>query len=109
MPRKYHRPPDTTTRRRKTRKATIPYEFPHADENAVDVDSAPFEDGEENGGSAVNLASDLMAAVPARSGTTGKAERHVSVDYSYVRGEVIRIVAIISFLVISLIITSIFR
>ncbi|HVP05081.1 MAG TPA: hypothetical protein VMT90_05315 [Dehalococcoidia bacterium] len=109
MPRKYHRPPDTTTKRRKARKSTIPYEFPATAEPAVDVDEAPFEEGDEDGDSSVSLASDLMAAVPARAGISAKAERHVTVDYSYVRGEVIRSTAIIGFLVISLIITSIFR
>jgi hypothetical protein len=105
VPRKYHRPPDTTTKRRKPRKAPIPYEFAGPSESAVDVDEAVLEDGIEQPPA-------LATSVPQealRSGISGKAERHVNVDYSYVRGEVVRIVSIIGFLVIALIITSIFR
>jgi len=36
-------------------------------------------------------------------------ERHVTRDYSYVRGEIARIVAIAAFLIVALIITSILR
>ena len=104
MPRKYHRPPDTTTKRRKSRKTAIPYEFGAPPESADEFDEGAFEDGDE-----VPLVSAELARETSRSGIAGKGERHVTVDYGYVRGEVIRIVAIIGFLVISLIITSIFR
>jgi hypothetical protein len=104
VPRKYHRPPDTTTKRRKSRKTPIPYEFEAPSESAGDVDEGTFR-GEE----ARLPASAEVVRDTARSGISGKGERHVTVDYSYVRGEVARIAAIIGFLVISLIITSIFR
>jgi len=108
VPRKYHRPPDTTTKRRKSRKAAIPYEFEAPAETAVDVDEEVFEAVDGLPLAAVDTARDTVMG-PTRGGIAGKAERHVTVDYSYVRGEVIRIGAIIGFLVISLIITSIFR
>lgn len=104
MPRKYHRPPDTTTKRRKSRKTPIPYEFEAPPESAGDVDERAFEDGDAKRPVLAEVVRDT-----GRSGISGKGERHVTVDYSYVRGEVVRIAVIIGFLVISLIITSIFR
>ena len=109
MPRKYHRPPDTTTKRRKPRKAAIPYEFKAAPEEADSGDGS-VTDGYEDDGGAV-----AIDTRPARSGDMpmrdahGRLERHVNRDYSYVRGEVIRIVLIAGFLVIALFITSLFR
>jgi hypothetical protein len=103
VPRKYHRPPDTTTKRRKSRKTAIPYEFEVPPESTGVFDDEVMEDGE------MPLASAELARETARSSIAGKGERHVTVDYGYVRGEVVRIVAIIGFLVISLVITSIFR
>lgn len=103
MPRKYHRPPDTTTKRRKPRKTAIPYEFEAPPESAGDFGDEAMEDGE------MPLVSAEVARETVRGGISSKGERHVTVDYGYVRGEVVRIVAIIGFLVMSLIITSIFR
>jgi len=113
VPRKYHRPPTTTTKRRKTTRK-IPYEFGGPDEGAADVsiDSESLEEGGEDEAplAAVNVATASLApAATVRSGMAGKMERHVTVDYSYVRGEVVRIAAIFGFLVIALLITSIFR
>jgi hypothetical protein len=107
VPRKYHRPPATTTKRRKSRK--IPYEFERPEDGA-EAEAEELEEGADDEAPfvAVDTAPEL-ASTATRSGVAGKAERHVTVDYSYVRGEVIRIVAIMGFLVISLVITSIFR
>lgn len=104
MPRKYHRPPDTTTKRRKTRKAPIPYEFEAPPVDTTVAEEAVFEAEKE-----LPLRSPEPARATSGSSVAGKGERHVTVDYGYVRGDVIRIAAIMGFLVISLIITSIFR
>jgi hypothetical protein len=110
LPRKYHRPPDTTTKRRKPRKTAIPYEFQAAPpEAASDVDGSEAEGYEDDGGAVA------VETRPARPGDTpvrdahGRLERHVNRDYSYVRGEVTRIVLIAGFVVIALFITSLFR
>jgi hypothetical protein len=110
LPRKYHRPPATTTKRRKLRKTAIPYEFEAAPKEAArDVDGSDAEGYQGDGGA---VAVDTR---PARSGDMpvrdahGRLERHVNRDYSYVQGEVIRIVLIAGFLLIALFITSLFR
>jgi hypothetical protein len=122
VPRKYHRPP-TATKRRKGRKS-IPYEFGEAppEDVAEQVISSPEEGDEAEGWEEEDITSNegtAAVAVAERPRTRrstvmerdehGKQERHVRRDYSYVRGEVIRIVVIGGFLVIALIITSIFR
>ena len=117
MPRKPHRPPSTTTKRRKLRKTAIPYEFEVGPAAAV-VDEAP-DDGEGWEGEDISAAEATAVAVEERprmrSGPIverdehGKVERHVRRDYSFVRGEVLQIVVIGGFLVIALIITSILR
>jgi hypothetical protein len=110
LPHKYHRPPATTTKRRKPRKTAIPYEFEAAPKEAArDVDGSDAEGYQDDGGA---VAVDTR---PARSGDMpvrdahGRLERHVNRDYSYVQGEVIRIVLIAGFLLIALFITSLFR
>jgi hypothetical protein len=109
LPRKYHRPPATTTKRRKPRKTAIPYEFEAAPKEAEDVDGSDGEGYEDDGGAvAVDTRPARSADAPARD-AHGRLERHVNRDYSYVRGEVIRIVLIAGFLVIALFITSLFR
>ena len=109
MPRKYHRPPATTTKRRKPRKTAIPYEFEAAPTEPEDVDGSDAEGYEDDGDAvAVNTRPARPADVPVRD-AHGRLERHVNRDYSYVRGEVIRIVLIAGFLVIALFITSLFR
>jgi hypothetical protein len=109
LPRKYHRPPATTTKRRKPRKTAIPYEFQTAPKEA-DVDGSDREGYEDDGGAVAvdNTRPARSADAPARD-AHGRLERHVNRDYSYVRGEVIRIVLIAGFLVIALFITSLFR
>lgn len=119
MPRKPHRPPSTTTKRRKPRKTAIPYEFEAGPvETAVDEAS---DDGEGWEGEDISATEATAVAVEDRPGGLqrrgpiverdehGRVERHVRRDYSFVRGEVIRIVVIGGFLIIALIITSIFR
>jgi hypothetical protein len=110
LPRKYHRPPDTTTKRRKPRKTAIPYEFQAAPpEAAADADGSEAEGYEDDGGAvAVGTRPVRPADMPLRD-AHGRLDRHVNRDYSYVRGEVIRIVVIAGSLLIALIITSFFR
>jgi hypothetical protein len=109
VPRKYHRPPDTTTKRRKPRKTAIPYEFQAAPEEATNGDDAADVEGYETDTAvAVGVRRAPAAETPVRD-AHGRLERHVNRDYGYVQGEVIRIVAIAGFLIIALIITSIFR
>jgi hypothetical protein len=109
LPRKYHRPPATTTKRRKPRKTVIPYEFEAAPTEREDVDRSNGEGYEDDGGAvAVETRPARSPDVPVRD-AHGRLERHVNRDYSYVRGEVIRIVLIAGFLLIALFITSLFR
>lgn len=118
MPRKPHRPPSTTTKRRKLRKAAIPYEFEAGPAEAA-VDSAS-DDAEGWEGEDIAASEGTAVGVAERPGLRGRApvverdehgkvERHVRRDYSFVRGDVLRIVVIGGGLVISLIITSILR
>jgi hypothetical protein len=109
VPRKYHRPPDTTTKKRKPRRTAIPYEFTAAPEEATNGDDATDVEGyEADSAVAVDVRRTPAPATPVRD-AHGRLERHVNRDYGYVQGEVIRIVAIAGFLIIALIITSIFR
>jgi hypothetical protein len=110
VPRKYHRPPDTTTKRRKPRKTAIPYEFTSEPEVAANGDEAAddVEGWEADSAVAVDVRRAPVAPTPVRD-AHGRLERHVNRDYGYVQGEVIRIVAIAGFLIIALIITSFFR
>lgn len=101
MPRKYHRPPDTTTKRRKTRRSPVPYEF-DAPPVETAVEEETFEDGDD-----APVAAEVVRSAAAPGAARG--ERHVTVDYSYVRSEVVRIAVIMAFLIIALVITSIFR
>jgi hypothetical protein len=118
VPRKPHRPPSTTTKRRKLRKTAIPYEFEAGPTEAAADEAA--DDGEGWEGEDITASEATAVAVEERPRLQrrgpiverdehGKVERHVRRDYSFVRGEVIRIVVIGGFLVIALIITSIFR
>jgi len=118
VPRKPHRPPSTTTRRRKQRKTAIPYEFEGGPAEA-DVDAAS-DDGEGWEGEDIAASEATAVAVDERPRMRGRGpieerdehgrlERHVRRDYSFVRGEIVRIVAIGGSLVIALIITSILR
>lgn len=118
MPRKPHRPPSTTTKRRKPRKTAIPYEFEAGPAEAA-VDEAS-DDGEGWEGEDIADSEATAVAVEERLRVRGrgpvverdehgKVERHVRRDYSFVRGEIVRIVAIGGALVIALIITSILR
>ena len=94
---------------RKPRKTAIPYEFKAEPEEADSGDRSETDGYAADGGAVV------IDTRPVRSGDMpvrdahGRLERHVNRDYSYVRGEVIRIVAIAGFLVIALFITSLFR
>ena len=112
VPRKYHRPP--TAKRRKPKKSTTsPYvlEQPPEPDNG-DAPAVSAEEQEEEA-----LAKAAAPAVRAREESRAVASRspgaapakHVSRDYSYVRGEILRIVAVAGFLVIALVITAVLR
>jgi hypothetical protein len=119
VPRKYHRPPSTTTKRRKSRKSAIPYEFEAGPTEPV-VDEEAADDGEGWEGEDIADSEGTAVAVEERPGLRsrepvverdehGRVERHVRRDYGFVRGEVVRIVVIGGFLIVSLIITSVLR
>ena len=110
MPRKYHRPP--TAKRRKSKKsATVPYVLeppPEPDNGAAPaIDEEQEEELATPAASAVRVREESRAAPGRTSGAT--PSKHVSRDYSYVRGEILRIVAVAGFLVVALVITSILR
>jgi hypothetical protein len=106
LPRKY-RPP--VAKRRKSRKTPIPYEAAHVHDDSGDTLDA-HEDGE-----APLVAVDVAEPVPEpedrplRKVSRTEGERHISRDYSHVRGELLRIVAIASFIIIGLIVTAVLR
>jgi hypothetical protein len=102
LPRKYHRPPSTTTKRRKTRRSAVPYEFDAPPADVVE------EEASDETADAVPAASAPLRTAAAET-RPDRAERHVRVDYSYVRGEVVRSAAIMGFLAVALVITSMFR
>lgn len=114
MPRKYHRPPDTT-KRRKPRKTILPAsgespdvngDAPESDEDVLEapVTAVSVADPEPEAEDSPRLRGILRTA-----SAPGAAERHVGRDYSYVIGDVIRIGAIATFLFVSLAITAILR
>jgi hypothetical protein len=117
LPRKYHRPPDTT-KRRKIRKTISPADdtyvengdSPEADEGALDapITAVSVAEPEPEAEDAPQLRGILRRAA-ARGAVPGAAERHVARDYSYVLGDLIRIGAIATFLIVSLVITAILR
>jgi hypothetical protein len=87
----------------------IPYEFKAAPEEADGGDESETDAFKDDGGAvAVDTRPIRSGDMPLRD-AHGRLERHVNRDYSYVRGEVIRIVLIAGFLVIALFITSLFR
>lgn len=102
MPRKYHRPP--TAKRRKSKK-TLPYTF------------EPPPEPEGNGGTELAASAEELdeedwtreAAAQAEESGRKPATKHLVKDYSYVQGEVIRILALATFLVVSLLITALLR
>lgn len=103
MPRKYHRPP--ATKRRKPRKAPS-----HAFEGAPE----PEEDvGTELGASAEELDEEdwtrETAVRVAEAGGGRQPTRHLVKDYSYVQGEVLRILALAAFVTVSLLVTALLR
>ncbi len=108
MPRKYHRPPTTTAKRRKGKKAAAPQVFEEGPEP---------QNGDAAFGPEESLAIVESSAAPAptverhKAEATGKATtvKHMTRDHSYVSAEVLRIVAVGGFLIISLVITSILR
>jgi len=90
---------------RRDRKTNIPYDTgPIPATSQSDVATAEVEADEES-------SSDVSVSTsPYKAQPRGQAsERHIKEDYSYVRGEVVRISAIIAFLVVALVITAILR
>ncbi|HSP55026.1 MAG TPA: hypothetical protein VLS25_05505 [Dehalococcoidia bacterium] len=99
MPRKYHRPP--AVKRRKAKKTSYLYPGspePEADED-TEVSAAPDELDEE----------EWEETFPVGGAKGRAATRHLVKDYSYVRSEVMRILGLAAFLVISLTLTAVLR
>ena len=106
MPRKYHRPP--AAKRRKSKKAS-PYTFegapePYANEESALAASTGGLDQEDWPGEA------RVTSSAEETSSKGRASiRHLVKDYSYVRGEVVRIVGIGAFIIVGLLITALLR
>lgn len=109
MPRKYHRPP--AAKRRKSKKATTPLAFDAAPEG---------QDGDVPAAGAAEAVSTMEPPSVVASSSAAPEQRagasaartpgaHVTRDYSYVRTEILRILLVAGFLMVALIITSIFR
>ena len=106
MPRKY-RPP--AAKRRKSKKSG-PYVYEGAPEPGegedTELTAAPDELDDEE------WAGDAQATVVTSADGRAKgraATRHLIKDYSYVRGEVVRILGLAAFLITSLLITAVLR
>ena len=107
MPRKYHRPP--AAKRRKSKK-TAPYVFEGAPEpedgEAAELIASPEELDEDDW---------TREAGATRATETGRSARgrapvgHIVKDFSYVRTEIVRILALAAFLIVSLLITAVLR
>jgi len=106
LPRKYHRPP--TVKRRKPKK-TAPYVFQGTPEpgngDATELVS-PEEELEED---EERYAGSARAPAVGGRGQAGAATKHLVKDYSYVRAEIVRILGLAAFLIVSLAITAILR
>lgn len=105
MPRKYHRPP--ATKRRKSKK-TLPYAFEGSPETEevedTELAAAPEELDDED------WPGEAQASVSDEGRLKGRAPtRHLVKDFSYVRGEVVRILVLGTFIVTSLVITALLR
>jgi hypothetical protein len=105
LPRKY-RPP---AKRRKNRTTNIPYEG----EVSTVADGEWTAEAEAEAPVAVAVETEAPPVADPdpeqpRSRDVPR-DRHISRDYSYVRGEIARITAIAAFLIAALIITAIFR
>ncbi len=99
MPRKYHRPP--AVKRRKAKKT--PYLYPGAPEPEGDEDT-------EVSASPDELDEDEWEdTFPVGGAKARAAARHLVKDYSYVRGEVARILVLAAFLIVCLTLTAILR
>lgn len=111
MPRKY-RPP--AARRRKSKRQTPYYVEPlpdSSDESAAQdgAGASILQDAEAE--AAVLVAAPKSAPVQARAADRSAATvaKHIAKDYSYVRAEVMRILLVAGFLIVSLIITALLR
>ncbi len=104
MPRRYHRPPQA--KKRKARKTRIPYAFedPEAVAEAGDGGLPLTEDQEGE-----TAAREPLPAQPPQVSEAAPAVAHIGRDYSYVKAEVVRILLVAGFLLLSLIITAILR
>ncbi len=101
MPRRY-RPPAT---RRKTKKTNIPYHLDQAPDGDSPLAAA---DTDIEATDATEVAEPPQPVAP-RSTTRSSSARHMARDYSYVGGEVRRILVVAGFLIVSLAITAILR
>ena len=109
MPRKY-RPP--AARRRKSKRPALYYIEPQPEDG--DIGSPAGAEAVSTIEPAERTAPQVEArpdesAVGAGSRSASPAARHLSRDYSYVRAEVKRIVLVAGFLIVSLIVTALFR
>jgi hypothetical protein len=106
LPRKY-RPPAAKRRKSKKTGPSVYEGAPEPEEGEdTEVAAAPEElDDEEWAGDA--QATVVVAAEGRQKGR--EPARHLVKDYSYVRGEVIRILGLASFLIVSLLITAVLR
>jgi len=109
LPRRYHRPPAVKRRKPKKTSPGLTYE------DLVGPDNGDAPSSGVTAPSEMRTYSPVAAPVdrgPSRSSgpaTSAGASKHVTRDYSYVRREVVRILAVAGFLLVSLIITSILR
>jgi hypothetical protein len=111
LPRRYHRPPAAKRRKPKRNEPQTPYQEPPQEDPdspvlTTEEDLEEWDDGEEEFGDSPATAAVATAVRPAPG---RERTQHVQRDFSYVRTELIRVAAVGTFLVVSLIITAILR
>lgn len=106
MPRKYHRPP--AVKRRKSKKAQpFVYESVPESDDAEDTELAASAEELDEEDWAAETESAVAPGDIRRKGR--EPTRHLVKDYSYVRGEVVRILGLAAFLIVSLLLTALLR
>jgi hypothetical protein len=107
LPRKYHRPP--TVKRRKARRTGPDAPLTGKSVDGSEMGAISAEDGfDEEWDEADEFEEEPAAAAVATSAGRDRSQ-HLQRDFSYVRSDLIRVTVVGTFLVVSLVITSILR
>jgi hypothetical protein len=108
LPRKYHRPP--AVKRRKARRPGPDAPLAGGPLDGSETGATSSEDGfDEEWDEADDYEEEPAAAAVAQTSAVRDRSQHLQRDFSYVRDDLIRVAVLATFLVVSLVITSILR